>query len=79
MTTKLYSMIGLQGMADANISDVSKELDILFFIEESFMPEGKTLDELTDEEKAEMKKKYRFDPMKPGRYQEITGYGRFIN
>ena len=66
-------------MADAEVTNVPKELDILFYVEESFMPEGKTLDQLTDEEKAEMKRKYRFDPMKPGRYQEITGYGRFIN
>jgi len=51
------------------------QLDVYFRDESHFLPEGKTWSDLTDKEKAEAKAKYRFDPMRPGMYQGITGIG----
>lgn len=54
--------------------DIPKnEMDIFYRVESEFLPEGKTWDDLTDKEKAELKSKYRFDPLRPGTYQGITG------
>ena len=39
------------------------------------MPAGKTFDDLTQEEEHELRQKYRFDPLYPGLYQSITGFG----
>lgn len=56
--------------------DIPKDqLDIFFRDESEFLPEGKTWADLTEEEKALVKARYRFDPMRPGMYQGITGLG----
>lgn len=39
------------------------------------LPEGKTFESLTDEEKKKLMKKYRFSGYRPGAYQLITGIG----
>ena len=49
------------------------ELDIFYRSFESFLPEGKTFDDLTEEEKKSVKNQYRFSPLRPGIYQGITG------
>ena len=54
------------------------EMDIFFRNEDEFLPEGKTWDELTDAEMALAKARYRFDPMRPGVYQGITGLGNMM-
>lgn len=51
------------------------EMDIFFRSEDEFLPEGKTWADLTEKELAEVRAKYRFDPMRPGMYQGITGLG----
>ena len=58
--------------------EIPKDLDIFFRSEEQFIPAGKTFDELTAEEQALVKAKYRFDCLKPGIYQGITGMGNMI-
>ncbi|MFA5313193.1 MAG: hypothetical protein WC375_07770 [Methanomassiliicoccales archaeon] len=58
--------------------DIPKELDIFFRTESAFLPEGKTFGDLTEKEIGELKAKYRFDPMKPGIYQAISGLGKMI-
>ena len=40
--------------------------------------EGKTWADLTEKEKKEAQAKYRFDPMRPGVYQGITGFGNMM-
>ena len=57
---------------------VPKEFNIFFRSENQFLPEGKTFDDLTEEEKKDVQNKYRFDPYRPGVYQGITGYGTFL-
>jgi len=52
--------------------DVSKDMDVFQRSEEQFLPEGKTFEDLTDEELAQLKRQYRFDYYKPGIYQGIT-------
>jgi len=59
-----------------NNQDIPKELDIFFRQESAFLPEGKKFEDLTPEELEMVKLKYRFDPMKPGLYQQITGISR---
>jgi hypothetical protein len=60
--------------------DIPKdEMDIFYRTETAFLPEGKTWDDLTDVEKAEIRAKYRFDPLRPGTYQGITGFGKMIS
>ena len=59
-------------------TEVPKELDIFCRTEYDFIPPGKTFDDLTDEEKQALKDKYRFDPLKPGIYQGITGKSGMI-
>ena len=56
-------------------SNVPKELAVYCRTEEQFLPLGKTWSDLTPEEMELAKKRYRFDPFKPGIYQGITGYG----
>lgn len=53
-------------------SEVPKELDVFCRSEGEFYPVGKTLDNMTDEEKKMAKLQYRFDFFKPGVYQGIT-------
>jgi len=50
------------------MDNVSKDLDIHFWTENYFLPEGKTFDELTDQETHELRQQYRFDPYRPGVY-----------
>ena len=49
------------------------ELDIFYRSFESFLPEGKTFDDLTEKEKKSVQDQYRFSPLRPGIYQGITG------
>jgi len=58
-----------------NNQDVPKELDIFYRNESFFLPEGKTFDDLTELERKELRRRYRFDPLRPGIYQGITGIG----
>jgi len=53
--------------------DIPKEMDIFFRKETAFLPPGKTFEDLTPEELKDVMDKYRFDAMKPGLYQQITG------
>lgn len=61
-----------------NGQDIPKELDIFFRSESAFLPEGKTFETLTKEEREELRSRYRFDPFRPGLYQGITGMGDMI-
>jgi len=54
-------------------SGVPKEMDIFWSSFNSFIPNGKTWNDLTPQEQEEVKNRYRFSPMKPGIYQGITG------
>ena len=56
-----------------NGQEIPKEMDIFFQSEESFLPPGKTFDDLTEAEKKALQAKYRFSPFKPGLYEGITG------
>lgn len=55
--------------------EVPNEMDVYMRTESSFLPPGKTWADLTEEERQEVKLKYRFDCFKPGKYQAITGDG----
>ena len=54
-------------------SNVPEEMDIFYSSLGSFIPAGKTWDDLTPQEQEEVRNKYRFSPMKPGTYQGISG------
>ena len=56
-----------------NNSEIPESLDIYFKTLESFIPKGKKWDDLSQEEREEVKNKYRFSPMTPGMYQTLTG------
>ena len=56
-----------------NNQEIPKEMNIFYSSLESFIPPGKTWEQLTPREQEEVKNKYRFSPMKPGIYQGITG------
>ena len=62
---------------------IPDELDIFFRDESYFLPEGKTFDDLTDEELAHLRNQYRFSALRPGVYQGITGrngkHGSMLN
>jgi len=58
--------------------EIPKELNIFFRSENAFLPEGKTLADLTSDELKQLRAKYRFDPYKPGLYQTITGFGKMV-
>jgi len=62
-----------QQQAIFNPQVIPKEDEIYWRDERYWLPEGKDFDDLTKEEKEELKNKYRFDPLRPGRYQGITG------
>jgi hypothetical protein len=59
-------------------SEVPKELDIFFRSEPAFYPKGKMLEDMTLEEKKKAQEKYRFDPMRTGIYQTLSGLGKMI-
>ncbi|MFA7219293.1 MAG: hypothetical protein WC119_02155 [Synergistaceae bacterium] len=58
--------------------EIPKEMDIFYRQVSAFLPEGKTLEDLTPEELNKIKAQYRFDPMRPGIAQTITGFGYMI-
>ncbi len=58
--------------------DVPDELDIFFRNESYFLPEGKTFKDLTPEEQKIVRDRYRFDPMRPGMVQTLTGFKGMI-
>jgi len=55
--------------------DVPEEMDIYYYSLEHFLPEGKTVQDLTEKEIEELVAKYQFSPYWPGIYQGITGFG----
>lgn len=57
----------------ATYMNLPTSMDIYFNSEASFLPPGKTFDDLTDDEKALVRSRYRFDSLRPGYYQCITG------
>ena len=59
-----------------NNQDLPKEMDIFYKDESEFIPEGKTLSDLTPEELEDLKNKYKFSPLRPAIYQGITGIHR---
>lgn len=59
---------------DSN-AETPKEFEIYCRTESQFLPEGKTFEDLTQQEVEELRNKYRFDFMKTGQYQSISGYG----
>jgi len=59
--------------------EIPKTLDIFQRTESQFLPDGKSVTDLTEDEAAQVKRQYRFDPYKPGIYQTITGFGNMIN
>ena len=59
-----------------NNQDIPKdEMDIFFRNESAFLPAGKTFADLTKEELKLLRNRYRFDYLRPGEYQGITGLG----
>ncbi len=54
-------------------SEIPKEMDIFYRTEENFLPKNKSFKDLTPQEQKELKNKYRFDPLRNGIYQGITG------
>ena len=57
---------------------VSLQIKIFFRDESYFLPEGKTWDDLTPQEYLKARSQYRFDCLRPGQYQTITGFGGMI-
>ena len=56
-----------------NTSEIPKEMDIFYRKITAFLPEGKKLEDLSPKERKEIENRYRFDPLRPGQYQGITG------
>lgn len=57
---------------------ISKDMDVFFRGENEFLPPGQTWDTLTIEDKKLIQARYRFDPMRPGIYQTMTGNQNMI-
>jgi hypothetical protein len=55
-----------------NVQEVPKEMDIYYKSESAFLPEGKTIADLTPEETRVLQNQYRFSPLRPGIFQAIT-------
>ena len=62
-----------------NGHEIPPEMDIFYRTIETFLPEGKTFNDLTPEEEKRLRNQYRFSPYRPGIYQAITGLGKMIN
>ena len=62
-----------QGVVVNTSQEIPKEMDIFYRQIYAFIPEGKTWADLTEEEKKIIEDQFRFDPLKPGVYQGITG------
>lgn len=56
-------------------SEVPNEMNVFQRSELDFLPEGKTLEDLTAQELIHLRRQYRFDYYKPGVYQGITWRG----
>jgi len=52
---------------------IPDEEDIYWTDEKYWLPEGKDFKDLTEEEKKVLRNKFRFSPLRPGKYQGITG------
>ena len=52
---------------------IPNEMEIYWRDERYWLPEGKDFKDLTEEELKDLQNKYRFDPLRPGQYQGITG------
>jgi hypothetical protein len=63
----------VQGISTGD--EIPKEMDIFYRSESSFLPNGKSFKDLTEKEKEELKNRYRFDLLKSGQYQTVTGFG----
>ncbi len=61
-----------------NQGDVPDELDIFFRSESYFLPDGKEFKDLTPEEQKIVRDRYRFDCLRPGMYQTLTGFRGMI-
>jgi len=59
-------------------SEIPKDMDIFYRSFDNFIPEGKTLADLTPAELKTIRDRYRFDPYRPGVYQGITGFGNML-
>jgi hypothetical protein len=57
--------------------EIPDSMDIFQRSEADFLPEGKTLEELTPEELRHLKMQYRYDFYRPGTYQGITGINSY--
>lgn len=58
-----------------DVKTIPYELNIFLNTEADFLPEGKTFEDLTQEELETLRRQYRFSPFRPGIYQGITGIG----
>ena len=65
-------------MALETNKNLPKELEIFYQTIQSFIPEGKTWNDLTKDEQEEVKNKYRFAPLKPGQYQNLSGFSTMM-
>lgn len=61
-----------------NNEEIPDELNIFFRDESSFLPDGKTFDDLTEAEKKTLRQQYRFSPYRPGMYQTLTKMGMML-
>ena len=74
-------MLPFRGVGDTpagstfNPEIIPKSMNIYYRSERSFLPEGKDFDDLTEDELARVRTRYRFSPLRPGMYQAITGIG----
>ena len=66
MSDELLDFHGCEKVS--TMDETSKDLDIFFWTENYFLPEGKTFNDLDDIEKEELRQQYRFDPYRPGVY-----------
>ena len=55
-------------------SMIPKEMDIYYRTEENFLPNNKDFKDLSQKEKEELKGRYRFDPLRPGIPQTLSGF-----
>ena len=67
------SLTPQQQEAVFNPEVIPDEEEIYWRDERYWLPEGKDFDDLTEAELIDLKNKYRFDPLRPGKYQGITG------
>ena len=57
-----------------NNEGIPDDFDIFYCSLQSFYPKGKTKwSQLTQQEQQDVMNQYRFSPLRPGQYQDITG------